>query len=136
MSIKQFENITHDYSQKELTYYIPLLIRGLKTKIGKENAISTPKIIKGIHDHEKKVSPDVAKIRPERIRMMVRYIVVNDYIPGLIAGGKGYYIATIKKEIEDNIKGLDDRIQAMITKKKALIRQRDELFFKTKKLFQ
>jgi len=135
MPLRNFEKITHEYSFRELNYYIPLIVSGLKTKVGIEMAISTPQIIDGIYNYEVKEKGKATKIKPERIRMMVRYIVVNDLIPGLISGGKGYYIATKRNEIEDGIKSLDDRINAMESKRKAWIRQMDTMFVEKAKLF-
>lgn len=135
MSIKNHEVVTHDYTYKELNYYIPLIVSGLKTKIGIEQAISTPQIIDGLYNYERKEKGNATKIRPERIRMMVRHIVVNDLVPGLISGGKGYYIATMRNEMDEGIKSLDERINAIEAKRKAWIRQRDSKFIEANKLF-
>lgn len=136
MSIKNHEAITHDYTFKELNYYIPLIKSGFKSKIGIENAISTPQIIEGIYNYEKKQNGQAIKIKPERIRMMVRYIIINDLIPGLISGGKGFYIATKRTELEECIQSLNERINAIEIKRKSWIRQMESLFIQESKLFK
>lgn len=136
MSIRNHEVVTHDYTFRELDYYIPLIVTGLKTKVGIESAISTPQIIEGIHKYEIKSEGKATKIRPERIRMMVRYIVVNDLLPGLISGGKGYYVATTMEEMRDNIKSLEERETAIRVKRKAIISQMERIFMKTQTIFE
>lgn len=136
MSIKNHEAITHDYTFKELNYYIPLIKSGFKSKIGIDNAISTPQIIEGIYNYEKKQNGQAIKIKPERIRMMVRHIIINDLIPGLISGGKGFYIATKRAELEECIQSLNERINAIEIKRKSWIRQMESLFIQETKLFK
>ena len=136
MSIKNHEAITHDYTFKELNYYIPLIKSGFKSKIGIDNAISTPQIIEGIYNYEKKQNGQAIKIKPERIRMMVRYIIINDIIPGLISGGKGFYIATKRAELEECIQSLNERINAIEIKRKSWMRQMESLFIQETKLFK
>lgn len=136
MSITNYEDVTHDYTYRELNYYIPLIISGLKTKIGIEQAISTPEIIKGIYNHEMKQRGSATKVRDERIRMMVRYIIVNDLVPCLISSGKGFYIATNIEEMKDGIKSLEEREYSIKVKRKAWIRQMEIIFLKTQTLFE
>lgn len=134
--IKNFEDITKQLSYRELNYYVPLLKQGLETKIGIENIISTPEIIKRIHEFEKRGNPDAKKLEDVRIRIMVRHIIINDMVPCLVSSRKGFYVATKPSEIDSEIQSLDDRITAIQAKRKAWIRQKEKAFFETQTLFE
>lgn len=129
-------DIMNDLSYRELNHYIPILVKGYKTKKGIENVISTTEIINRIYEMEVKINPKVTKLQSERIRKMTQYIIINDMVPCLISCGRGFYIATDPLEIDNEVKGLDGRIQAMQSKKKAWIKQRDNEFFKTQTIFE
>lgn len=135
MPLKNFEKITHEYSFRELNYYIPLICTTIKTKVGKAYTVSTPQIIQGIHKYEQAEKGKATKLRSERVRMMMRYIIINDLAPGLISTGKGFYIATHKAEMDDCIKSQRERIKAQETKLNAWARQRDTIFVEKVKLF-
>ncbi len=133
--IHGFEDITAELSQKELTFYIPILIHGFKNKIGYENVVSTPEIISGIHKMELRTNPNAVKLQEPRIRKMAAYIIVNNLVPCLISCRKGFYIATEPQEIDNEIRSLNDRITAMQAKRKAWIRQKEVRFLATQNLF-
>ncbi len=135
MAIKNFEEITHEYSFREMNYYIPLICSTIKTKVGKGAIVSTPQIIAGIHKYETTEKGNATKLRSERVRMMMRYIIINDLAPGLISTGKGFYIATQKAEMDDCIKSQRERIKAQETKLNAWVRQREILFVEKIQMF-
>jgi len=67
---------------------------------------------------------------------MVRYIIINDLIPGLISGGKGFYIATKRSELEECIQSLNERINAIEIKRTSWMRQMESLFIQESKIFK
>lgn len=120
--ITDFEDITKNYSDRELNYYAPLIRLGLKNKIGKANAIPTNAIIEGIFNLEMKNYPKTKRLRPERVRMIIRYINNTDSLENdngevldIIGSSKGYYIAATTKDIEKSIESLEDRIKSLQT---------------------
>ena len=96
-----------DYSEIERKAF-PLVIRGLKAHVGKENAITNDNIRAallnkyGIH------------IGAPRMRKMINLIRNKMIIPGLVASSNGYYVTNDPEEVQRWIDSLDGRISAMM----------------------
>ena len=90
--LKTLEKQTKPLNKYEREILLPVLIAGLRTKRGIENAISNKKICDTLTKKEYKLSP-------ERVRKIIHIIRAEHYISRLIATSKGYYIATTVKEL-------------------------------------
>ena len=71
--LKGFEEYTAPLDEYEQKVLLPLLIQGLKTKVGKENAITNPAIVS-------KLKEKGYKIEEPRVRKLISYIRINDLI--------------------------------------------------------
>ena len=50
------------------------------------------------------------KIRPERLRKIINFIRLNDFVPCLCSTSKGYFIAHTNEELHEYIKSLNPAI--------------------------
>ena len=109
--IKGFDQETQPLNDYEMGVLLPLLVRGLRTKIGRENTL------KGSY-----------KLNDARVRKIINHIRTNDLIPGLIATSEGYFIAQSEAELleyEESLKGREDAIRAV---RLSIARQRRILY--------
>jgi len=104
--ITTFEEQTHPLTEYEQQVLLPIMVNGLKKKIGVQNCITNPQMCKAMKNHGYEVNEP-------RIRKIVFHIRNNNLVPNLIASSKGYWIATDKKEIETWVLSLQSRIDAM-----------------------
>lgn len=103
--LKGFEEQTAPLNEYEMSL-LPVLIAGLKTKIGVDYAITNDDMIKAL----KKLD---YKVNQSRIRKMINHIRINNLIPRLISTSKGYYITESKREFDDYKESLRGRINAI-----------------------
>ena len=120
--ITNFEEITEELNDHEKAVLLPIMVRGLKTKIGKENIISQAEAC------EKIEASTGYKISSVRWRKLINVIRRAGLVKNLVSSSKGYYIATKKIEAWKNIQSLQDRIDAIEAVKVALINQATEKF--------
>jgi hypothetical protein len=102
--ITGFEDITYELTKYEREVLLPLFVRGLKTKVGKHNSVTSSTISTTLKGQGYKVSGP-------RIRKIVNYIRVHRLIKNLIATSKGYYISEDPEEIEKYVESLRQRIR-------------------------
>ena len=114
--ITNFERETHELNGYELNKLLPIIVQGLSTKIGKEKAITNKAICKALKEQGYKISDT-------RLRKVVHYIRIKNFVPLLIATSKGYYVATEKQEVETYIKSLSERINSINEVRNSLINQ-------------
>lgn len=114
--ITSFEKITHEITEDEKSI-IQLLIAGFNTKT-KENPIKAPEIVKKMNEALLNKGKSF-KLTEVRLRKLCNHIRSNGLLP-LIATSSGYYTTNSKKEIEDQIKSLQDRAQAILNSAKGL----------------
>ena len=114
--ITNFENETHELNDYERNTLLPLLVRGLRTKVGKENAVTNKQICKALKEQG-------YKINDARVRKLVQYIRVNHIVHLVIATSKGYYLATSKDEVEKYITSLTERLNAIQETRSAIVKQ-------------
>lgn len=128
--IQGFEEQTQPLTAKEQQLIQPF-IAGLRTKVGKQNAVTSDQIAAGI-----KMYCGV-KVDGPRIRKIINYIRLNGLVPGLMASSEGYYIATKPEELDEYIESLKGRITA-ISAVYSSIKKQKELMFQKKEatLFQ
>lgn len=98
----------NDYEQNTL---LPIIIRGLSTKVGSSRTIAGSKIIACMkHAGYKLDAP--------RLRKIINYIRTNELVPCLVSNGKGYFVATSTDEVDKCIESIQGRIasqQAIIS---------------------
>lgn len=104
--IDGFEKETQELNEYELTVLLPLIIRGLQTKIGENKAITSTLAIKKLKESGHKISGP-------RFRKIVNHIRVSGLIPLLLASSKGYYIAEKRSDVKRFIDSLDQRLNAI-----------------------
>jgi hypothetical protein len=114
--ITNFERETHELTEYELNTLLPIILKGLSTKIGKHNAITNKAICKAMDTIGH-------KLHDARLRKVIHYIRAHDLIVNLIATSKGYYIATTTQEVEDYIRSLSERINSIEFIKQSIQRQ-------------
>lgn len=118
--IKGFEAETQPLTDYETRELLPVLIRGLQTKVGKANAVTNKHIVNSL-----KAS---YKISDARVRKIINHIRIKDLVPGLIATSDGYFIAETEAELieyEESLKGREDAIRAV---RESIARQRRKLY--------
>lgn len=118
--IKGFDNETQPLTEYELKNVLPVILDGLKTKIGKANAVTNKFIISRLRGSY--------KVDAARIRKVINYIRTNDLLPGLIATSEGYFLATTEGELleyEESLKGREEAIKAV---RLSIARQRRILY--------
>ena len=114
--ITNFERETHELTEYELNTLLPIILKGLSTKIGKHNAITNKAICKAMDTIGH-------KLHDARLRKLIHHIRAHDLIVNLIATSKGYYIATTTQEVENYIRSLSERINSIEFIKQSIQRQ-------------
>lgn len=118
--IKGFADETKPINDYELNVLLPVILAGLKTKTGKNNAVTNSYIISRLRPRYRLDAP--------RLRKLINHIRTNDLLPGLIATSDGYYLATTENELleyEDSLRGREEAIKAV---RLAIARQRRMLY--------
>lgn len=119
--IKGFNSETAPLTEYEENVLLPLVLRGLKTKIGKENAVTNRTIVQRLNIAGYTVTEP-------RIRKLINHIRMTDLLPGLIATSGGYFLATSEAELldyEQSLIGCEDAIKQV---RLAIARQRRILY--------
>ena len=114
--INNFPEQTKPLTEYELKMLLPVIVSGLKTKKGIDNAITNSKMC----DSLKRLG---YKITAPRMRAIIHHIRVNDIIPLLIGTSKGYYISDNEIELFGYVESLDQRINSISFVRNALRRQ-------------
>lgn len=99
--------MTNSFEQHPLTEYeyqilLPKMIAGLEKRIGEDNAITNKQMRAGFEKQNIKVSD-------ARIRKLINVIRHNDWIPGLIASSKGYWVERDKKRLLEYAQSIEHR---------------------------
>tara|TARA_Y100001972_G_scaffold49041_1_gene60292 strand:+ start:2417 stop:2833 length:417 start_codon:yes stop_codon:yes gene_type:complete len=103
--ITLFEDITYELTEYELNTLLPIVIKGLKSKYGKENAITNKKICEALKSKGYKVSEP-------RLRKVIHHIRVEQLIVGLCCNSKGYYVTDSIEELGRYVESLAQRIRS------------------------
>lgn len=118
--IKGFDRETQPLTEYEIGVLLPLLVKGLQTKLGRENAVTNKYIVNALKG--------ACKLNEARVRKIINHIRTNDLVPGLIATSEGYFIATTEAELleyEESLKGREDAIREV---RLSIARQRRILY--------
>ena len=113
--IKGFDQETQPLNDYEMGVLLPLLVRGLRTKIGRENAVTNKHIVSSLKGSY--------KLNDARVRKIINHIRTNDLIPGLIATSAQSEAELL--EYEESLKGREDAIRAV---RLSIARQRRILY--------
>ena len=125
--INGFEQETeplNDYEQS----LVPIFIQGLKSKLGKESAVTNDAMIAGLDKMGH-------KLNQARVRKIIAHIRNKQLIKGLMASSKGYYITNKPEEIKEYIESLQGRIEAILAIKRTFEQYLTEITSSTGKLF-
>lgn len=114
--IKNFEDQSKPLTDYERGTLLPVICRGLKTKIGEAKAITNAAITRAMKAAGYQLSE-------ARVRKIINHIRLNGMVTCLIATSRGYYIATSRDEMEDYISSLQGRADAILAVKEALMKQ-------------
>lgn len=112
--IPGFEDITYDLTAEE-EKLIPVFVKGLSKKIGKDNAVTSTHIMRKIPG-----------LNGARVRKIINYIRNNYLVPGLLANSSGYYVSKSKEEVREYINSLGHREAAIYS-----VRKKMEEYLKT-----
>ena len=120
--IKNFERETCPLTDYEKDELVPLVVQVLQHCKGKKYALSNKNFINRWGSGY--------KLNPARFRKVINYIRNKGMIKGLIATSKGYYIAQSRQELEDYIKSLQGRENAVKELRKNITKQMNKLYNK------
>lgn len=115
--IQGFEYQTAELTTYERDMLVPIIIEGLKKRIGAKNAIRSIDISRLLE------SNGYQPISGPRVRKCVNYIRTNGLVPHLIANCRGYFVATSVEEVERYADSLQQRANSILSVKKALTEQ-------------
>ena len=90
-----FEEQTQPLTAWEQHNLLPVMLAGLRTKVGQDNAVTSGQIIKAL-----KAEPFNFKVNGPRVRKVINYIRLNGLVRNLVATSKGYYIEQLKARVE------------------------------------
>lgn len=119
--IKGFEEQTQPLNDYERDTLLPLIVRGLSTKLGAKLAITGNKICNAMRGAG-------YVLDAPRLRKIVNHIRTYDLIPGLVSTSKGYFVASTAQELDECINSLQGRVDAIQAVINALNRQRKNQF--------
>jgi hypothetical protein len=105
--IEGFRDETEELNEHELRTVVPLVVRGLKVRIGKDNAITNKVMLAGLLDNFQ------LKIDPSRMRKVINHIRTKQLIFNVISSRKGYWVSNDPTEIETYIESLRQRISSI-----------------------
>lgn len=112
--IQGFEEQTEELTQYEIEVLVPIMVKGLSTKIGQDNAITNSKIRSRLKDKE-------MDITDSKIRKIINYIRVNKLIVNLLATSKGYFISNDPNEISRYKESLIARANSILNLAKSYV---------------
>lgn len=115
--INGFLNETEPLTEYERDVILPIMVRCLSDKTGKENAVTNRHIVSSMRRQG-------YKITDSRVRKVINHIRTADLVPCLIATSGGYYIAESEKELKDYEDSLLGREDAIRNVRLSIIRQR------------
>jgi hypothetical protein len=117
-----FEDITYNLTPTELDVIIPIICRSLSVRIGETKAITNTEIQKGLYDYRCRKYRELHQSEPPkgfikkydgpRIRLMIRYIRVNNLVPRLASSSNGYWVEPDDAKLKAVTESIMHRAQA------------------------
>lgn len=114
--ITNFSEQTHELNKYELEVLQPIIVQGLKNKIGKDKAVTNKHICKALKSFGHKITDS-------RLRKIIHNIRAKDLVPLLIATSKGYYVSNDTQEVQEYITSLQERANSILFIKNCLQKQ-------------
>jgi hypothetical protein len=114
--INGFQPQTEPLTDYEKNILMPIIYRGLKTKVGEAKAITNTAITRALKNAG-------YQLTEARLRKIINYMRVYGVIKWLIATSKGYYIATSVDEMRQYIESLRGREEAIRAVRESMERQ-------------
>lgn len=102
-----FEEFTPDVNADDIKL-IKLIVRGLKTKIGKDRAITNQKIRQALKERYG------LNINDATMRKYIQYIRIHRLVDKLCASSNGYYVAANDHEFNEYIASLRQRTRSLL----------------------
>lgn len=118
--IQNFIKETSELTKYEAEVLLPIIALCLQHHIGKDKAVTNRQIC----ERMKKKGYELTETR---VRKIVNRIRTNNLVECLIATSKGYYVTHNKKELENYIKSLKGREEAIRMVREALEQQTRKL---------
>lgn len=119
--IKGFNSETAPLTEYEESVILPIVLRGLRNKVGKANAVTNRTIVQRLNIAGHTTTEP-------RIRKIINHIRMTDLLPGLIATSGGYFLATSEAELLDYEQSLLGREDAIKQVRLAIASQRRILY--------
>ena len=101
--INNFEDYTHELTENERDFILPVLVKVLRARTSKESIITNPEMV------DKLDSKLGLKTSEPRIRKIISVIRKTGLIVGLIGTSRGYYTTNNPTEIQKHIDSLHQR---------------------------
>lgn len=114
--ITGFEEYTRELDDYERLKLLPAIISGMKTKIGKQNAITATDAIKLMKQYGFKISGP-------RFRKVMHVIRVSGMVKGIVGTSQGYYIANSRDEWTKYLTSINERAKHIVSLQDALTSQ-------------
>ena len=115
--VQGFEKYTEALTTYERDMLVPVLVAGLKRRIGAKYAIRNKEICQAL------TSRGYEKLTEARVRKCINYIRVNGLVPHLVANSRGYYVATSVEEVEKYTESLRERAEAIWAVRASLLKE-------------
>ena len=104
--INGFIDETEELSDYEKDTLLPLMVRGLKPRLGSDKAITNKEMREGLSKLDHKVSD-------ARIRKLINYIRIHRLVVNLVSSSKGYYRTNDPAEIRHYVESLMQRASSI-----------------------
>ena len=104
--ISGFNKQTAPLCEYEREKVLPIMVKCLERHIGKDKAITNAQMCQKMKEYG-------YSITESRVRKIINHIRNNDLVKCLKASSKGYYVATDKRDMQQYIDSLDERISAI-----------------------
>ncbi len=115
-----FEQQTGKLTDYEKDVLLPVMVKCLERKIGKENAVTNAYMCDRMNENG-------YVLGEARVRKIINYIRINGLVPCLMASSSGYYVTTDAGELSAYVTTLQGREDAIRAVRKAVEEQLQEL---------
>ena len=120
LMIQGFEQQTEKLTDYEKEVLLPVMVKCLERKIGKENAVTNAYMCVKMNEKGYEISE-------VRIRKIINHIRTNWLVPRLMASNAGYYVTNDADELRAYITSLKGREEAIKAVREAVEEQLEEL---------
>ena len=118
--IDGFQKETAKLNDYERTVLLPVMVKCLERKIGKENAVTNAYMCVKMNEKGYEISE-------ARVRKIINHIRTNWLVSRLMASNTGYYVTNDADELRAYITSLKGREEAIRAVRKAVEEQLEEL---------